>query len=229
MSPAYLSAQVISNTNLAGNFYQLICQSTVPLNFIPGQYLIIKINDERVTQYSLASLPGPSEFELLVDITPDGVSSRYIKALKTGDTIQFLKPMGKFVLNENITPIVAFLATGSGIAPFKSMIPGLLSSHPEIQVKLLFGLRHIADIFYSNFFARLARSHPNFTYHYSLSQPETSWNGLIGHITQHLELIGDFSNLSAYLCGSPKMIEESQVQLLQLGVPEDKINFEKYW
>ena len=225
---AYLTADVISNTNLAGNFYQLICRQDEPLQFIPGQYLIVKINPERVTQYSIASLPGTNEFELLVDITPDGVSSKYIKSLKPGDQITYLKPMGKFVLKE-LTPQIAFLATGSGIAPFKSMIPFLLDNYPEILIKLLFGLRHTTDIFYSDFFSDLTKQYSNFNCHCSISQPDSDWTGLTGHITKHLDLIGNFSNTSFYLCGSPNMIDETNELLLQSGVSDDKIYFEKYW
>lgn len=228
MSPSFQTAKIISNTNLAGNYYQLICQPQEPLNFIPGQYLILKINEDRVSQYSLASTPEQTNFELLVDVTPDGVSSKYVKNLKVSDEITYMKPMGKFTIQE-ITPQVVFLATGSGIAPFKSMIPTLVESSPNTKIKLLFGLRHTTDLIYQDYFQNLQAHHPYFSCSYCLSQPNDQWSGLKGHITQHLETIKDLAESSFYLCGSPDMIEEAHSKLINSQVPEDKIYFEKYW
>lgn len=98
------------------------------INFKPGQYLILKINDKS-RLYSIAS-PDYSKksFELVVEIVVDGLGSEYLKNLRIGDQTIFQGPSGLFTIKKTIRPKI-FLATGTGIAPIRSMIKSELKNN----------------------------------------------------------------------------------------------------
>ena len=82
------------------------------------------------------------------------------------------------------TPL--FIATGTGIAPFRSMTPGYLSHPHASQLTLLFGIRNEHTIYYRDDFEALARNHPNFRFWPTLSRADSSWTGRSGHVQSHL-------------------------------------------
>ena len=123
-----------------------------------------------------------------------------------------------------------FLGTGSGCSPLRSMLEtALKNSDNKIPVHLYFGLRYSSDIFWKDYFEKLAAEHPNFSFELVLSKPDETWHGQVGHITHELEKdIEDASDSSAYLCGSPSMIEEATAILKNKNCPEERIYQEKF-
>ncbi len=231
MPPVYHQAPVVSCRQLSTTYYEVIARPENPLDFIPGQYLITRINPQRVSQYSLASRPNASTFTLLVDVSPGGESSQYFQSLQTGDTLEYLPPLGNFIFqSQDQSTHLLFLATGTGVAPFISMIDSLVQKKDPRPIHLFFGLRNQEDIFYQSVLDDFHNSHPNFNYSISLSDPAPGWTTLAGYITNHVQT-AHFppASTSAYLCGSPSMIKDTQVRLLEQGFDPHKIYFEKYW
>ncbi len=231
MAPQFLQAKVTSNQLISAHIHQIICQIDSPLNFIPGQYLIVKIHDTRISQYSLASLPNGDSFQLLVDVSPGGDSSQYFQSLQAGDTLEYLPPQGNFIFRQDDQATnLLFLATGSGLAPLICMIESLLLQGDTRSIYLLFGVRNQQDIFFQSKLSELASQSPQFNYLICLSDPESGWAGHTGHITHYINNLNlPWPTTAVYLCGAPSMIIESQEQLIKLGVPLTQIYFEKYW
>ena len=99
----------------------------------------------------------------------------------------------------------------------------------NIPIHLYFGLRHSNDVFWKDYFEKLAAEHPNFSFDLVLSKPDESWHGQVGHITDTLKAgIQDAGDVSAYLCGNPKMIEEASAILKNKSCPEERIYSEKF-
>ncbi len=98
------------------------------IQFVPGQYLIMfvpKDNDHVRRQYSIASSPSQNHsVELLIKLIPGGVASGYVEKLTVGEIVRFDGPGGRFVLNGNQKHKV-FLATGTGIAPMRSILKSI--------------------------------------------------------------------------------------------------------
>jgi len=137
-------------------------------------------------------------------------------------------PLGFFVIR-NPTKEALFIATGTGIAPFRAMAPDYLSHPHAAQLTLLFGLRYENSIYYRSEFEELARRHPNFNFWPTLSRPESSWEGRTGHIQVHLlEAIGDRRDLDVYICGLKAMVDDVRAILKGLGFDRKQIIFEKY-
>ncbi|MGD0508919.1 MAG: hypothetical protein ABSA27_14045 [Terriglobales bacterium] len=126
----------------------------------------------------------------------------------------------------------AFIATGTGIAPFRSMLHWLLAErdrHQGRQFWLLFGARREQDIYYREEFERLAADHVNFHFLPTLSRGEAGWKGLRGYVQEHLaEIVGPRTDMHAYICGLDKMVKANRELLKRLGWDRTSIRYEKY-
>lgn len=230
--PQFKSATVISHQIIADNIHHFVFASEVAINIKPGQFISVKVGDRRINAYSIAGCPDRNHFELLVDVNPQGVGSKYFENLKADEIISFLGPAGVFTLKpDDGAQHLLFLGTGSGIVPLKYIIEDMLKNKKmTTPITLYFGLRFKTDIFWQDFFEGLAKVYPNFSYKLCLSKPTPDWTGLHGHITDLVKL--DFPNTgdcSAYLCGSKAMIEESTNLLLQSGCSKERIYSEKFY
>ena len=103
--------------------------------------------------------------------------SNFLCDVKEGEEISCQGPFGDFILRPPLRDTI-FIATGTGIAPFRSMLHWLLADparHQEKQLSLFFGNRTEQDIYYHEEFLKLAAQHANFRYLPTLSRGV--WNG----------------------------------------------------
>src|SRR5271156_2543912 len=157
--------------------------------FVPGQWLSVKASTpdgEEITRaYSIASQPSENgHFAFCLNRVQEGFMSNYLCSLDEGAKITFQGPFGDFILRPPLRDTV-FIATGTGIAPFRSMLHWLLaeeSRHQGKQLSLVFGNRTEKDIYYHNEFLRLAEDHPNLHYLPTLSRGAPEWQGLRGYV-----------------------------------------------
>src|ERR1700733_11631991 len=183
------------------------------LDFMPGQFVSfstqIRTNDAGVKEitraYSLASAPtsGVNRFELCLNLAPEGLFSHHLFRMKPGDTGETPPPLGMFVLRQPPRDSL-FIATGTGIAPFRSMLKAHLSASSP-QFTLLFGVRHESHLAYRSEFEELARRYPNFRFWPTLSRPQASpqhpWTGRSGHVQAHIEgALAGRRDVDVYLC-----------------------------
>jgi ferredoxin-NADP reductase len=201
------------------------------LHFKPGQFVSFTemLGGKKITRpYSIASLPDGNQFELCLNRVQEGIFSPYLFEMKPGDSVEMSAPLGFFVVR-NPAKEAVFIATGTGIAPFRAMAPDYLS-HPQAQqLTLLFGVRYENSLYYRNEFEELARQHPSFRFWPTLSRPEPSWSGRAGHVQIHLlEAIADRRDLDVYICGLKAMVDDVRAILKGLGFDRKQIIFEKY-
>src|SRR5271166_5397800 len=145
--------------------------------FVPGQWLSVKANTpegEEITRaYSIASPPSENRrVAFCLNRVRDGFMSNHLRNLDEGAKITFQRPFGDFILRPPLRDTV-FIATGTGIAPFRSMLTWLLAEqdrHQDHQFWLLFGARREQDIYYREEFERLATAHSNFHFLPTLSR-----------------------------------------------------------
>ena len=204
--------------------------------FVPGQWLSftqVKPDGEELTRaYSIASPPTEDpRFALCLNRVQDGFMSNFLCDMQEGGEIQCQGPFGDFILRPPLRDTV-FIATGTGIAPFRSMLPWLLAErerHLGRQFWLLFGARGEEDIYYREEFERLAAEHANFHFLPTLSRAAPEWKGLRGYVQQHLgEIVGMRSDMHAYICGLDKMVKANRELLKSLGWDRTSIRYEKY-
>lgn len=224
-------AITINHKILATNYHYFTFKTEGPFIYKPGQYISVKVSDQRVNPYSIASHEGSNKFNVLVDVSPGGPGSCYFKNLKIGDKISYLGPFGVFTLKkEEEKRTILFLGTGSGCSPLKCILESALTEKGyENHMVLYFGLRYQNDIFWQEYFRKLSQKYPNFKFKLVLSKPDEAWQGQIGHITDYLKK--DFpntTNCTAYICGGKEMVEEASKLLIANGCPKERIYFEKF-
>ena len=204
--------------------------------FVAGQWLSFKTNmpdGEEITRaYSIASPPTDNNrFALCLNRVQDGFMSNFLCDMKEGDEIHCQGPFGDFTLRPPMRDTI-FIATGTGIAPFRSMLHWLLSDesrHQNRNLSLVFGNRTERDIYYHEEFLRLAAEHANFHYLPTLSRGGPEWQGLRGYVQEHVPAIAQGrTDVHAYVCGLEKMVKANRELLKSLGWERKSILYEKY-
>jgi CDP-4-dehydro-6-deoxyglucose reductase len=198
--------------------------------FTPGQFVSIKENvaGKEVTRaYSIASPPDGKRFALCLNLVPAGLVSPRLFALKPGEFVEVKEPLGYFTLRHPERPAV-FVATGTGIAPFRSILLAHLPNSAPIT--LLFGVRYAHGVLYRNEFEKLAQKHTHFRFVPTITRPDESWNGGVGRVQAHLEaaLAEQRETPDVYICGMKEMVDEVRGLLKQKGFDRKQIIYEKY-
>ncbi len=209
-----------------------------PLKFTPGQFVQIhfEIDGEEVTRsYSIASAPSSrDEVELAIAYVEGGKASRYLWGLKPGDPITVSGPYGRFVLRDESIERYVLVATGTGVAPYRTMLPELerRMATTGLKAHVVFGCREPSEVLYAEEFAAFAAAHPGFEYTvcYSRKMPEhpRPWEhrGYVQRMFATLDVHPDRDVV--YLCGNPNMVDSAVTELTQRGYSPFKIRREKY-
>ena len=197
--------------------------------FVPGQFysLTAHVNGEEITRaYSIASAPGGNRFSLCANLVEDGRMTPHLFALEPGDEVGLTGPWGSFILRRDPAETI-FVATGTGITPFRSMLQQHVAERPEQHFTLIFGARH--ELLYHEEFRALAARCPNFTYIPTLTRPSETWHGHIGRVQPLvMETVGERRDVDVYICGLKEMVDDLRTQLKACGLDRKRIIYEKY-
>ncbi len=164
-----------------------------------------------------------------------GTGSAYMYSLKPGDTISATGPFGDFHIKPTASEMI-YIGGGSGMAPLRSHLSHLLETlQTTRRVSFWYGARSLQEVFYREYFEKLAKEFPNFTYHLVLSeaQPEDHWTSLTGFVHEALkkEYLDGHINPGAveyYLCGPPVMIHAAKEMLKDFKVSSDQISYDEF-
>lgn len=228
--PQFNTAIVLDHIILADTYHFFNLKTKKPLIFKPGQYISVKVADNRINPYSITTHSGTYKFSLLVDTKPGGVGSKFFERLQPNAEISFLGPFGNFILNpEDGAKRLLFLGTGSGIAPLRCQLEAaLIEQQIKLPITLYFGVSYPYDLFWDDYFQKLSIDFPNFKYKIAIWKPDNSWQGPAGFITKLVETdIIDALDCSAYLCGNPQMIADATKILLERHILKERIYTEK--
>lgn len=230
-----ISAKLLQKEELTHDVYQFDFDfGGEPFPFKAGQFFILNVEDGQEPpanrSYSIASPPSESKhFSLCVKLIPGGRASEVLRALEPGAHLNFMAPFGHFVLKEEDEKAIVMVATGTGLAPFMSMLPELFARAYQRPITLYFGVRHEEDLFYMDQLNAWAKEHENFTFIPMLSRPSETWKGAQGRVTEHfLNHDLDPEKTRIYICGGGSMVKEVKKMAEDKGVPKDSIHFELF-
>lgn len=209
-----------------------------PVAFRAGQFVTmdLPIHEKRLKRwrsYSIANPPdGTNVLEFSIVQLEGGLGTTYLfNDVKIGDPIKFKQPAGVFTLPNDVSEKdLVFICTGTGVAPFRSMIFDLVNNKkPFKSIHLIFGTRTEDGILYRNEFEKLAKELPNFTYDIALSRDE-NWSGTKGYVHPiYQEKYAEIAeNKAFYLCGWSNMVDEAVANLEQMGYDKSQIIYELY-
>jgi len=198
------------------------------IHFKAGQFVSFEVphpkSHKPVTRpYSIASPPSQRDrISLLLNLVPGGPGSTYLFSLKEGDETRFKGSAGSFYLKEEGPRDLLFVATGTGIAPFRSMLDHVFERGFSRSATLYWGLRSQRDLYYQKEFEALAKQHQNFSFIMTLSRPEPGqpgWTGSTGRVTKLVEeRVASVANLAVYLCGNSGMIRDVAALISKKGL-----------
>jgi len=228
---AKLADKIVYNSKFVHYFFELTEPHEVP--FLAGQYVSIKVTESGLRRsYSIASSPENTHgFELVLDVTPAGAGTKFLEALQFGQEVEILYPLGMFYLmDEPSEKSLVYVANGSGIVPFRSMLLDQLQlKNDKREITLHWGLRHEADLIWEDEFQELSESYPNFHFHPVISQPTPEWPLCQGRVTDCLATHEFEAEAGYYLCGSTTMIADVVTFLIQRGVTRQHIHHENFY
>jgi MocE subfamily Rieske [2Fe-2S] domain protein len=198
----------------------------------------------RRNNYSLASNPSTERtlrFNVRIATPPPGqdcapgIGSSYVFSLKPGDIVSGIGPSGDFHIKPTQREMI-YIGGGAGMAPLRAHLSHLLENEQSARkISFWYGARSRQEIFYDDYFQRLAEKHHNFVFHAALSSPlaEDNWRGHVGFIHEVVleRYLRDHAHpeaLECYLCGPPMMIKACTKMLAALGVPAHHIAFDEF-
>lgn len=231
-TPEVFFSKLISKRILNDKFILFLFKPEKKFEFEAGQYVSIKVTEDGVRRpYSVASKPSGEMIEILIDIAPGGIGTKFLLGLGDGDAVEMMGPVGRFTLDDGLNDEskLFFVGTGSGIAPFRAMILELLENrNVSNQIKLVWGLRYEKDVFWQKEFEELANKFASFEFEITLSAGDEKWKGKMGRVTNWI-LENSYSvSDKFYLCGNGQMVMEVDKILLDKGVKKENVYFEKF-
>ncbi|UXT20462.1 ring-hydroxylating dioxygenase ferredoxin reductase family protein [Agrobacterium tumefaciens] len=196
--------------------------------FLPGQYVNIDVpGSGQSRSYSFSTAPGEQRIGFLIKKIPDGLMSNWLAGTKPGDRLDLTGPLGSFYLRNVERPLL-FLAGGTGLAPFLSMLEILARTGSEEKIHLIYGVTRDLDLVLvdkiEDYIARL----PNFTFTTVVAEDASS-HPYKGWVTQHMPpdvLHG--GDVDVYLCGPPPMVDAVRKHFDDNGVKPRCFHYEKF-
>ncbi len=256
VSPGLIILRVIPNgwelpDFQAGQFTVLGLPGTAPRSELSDSEQTLKDPQKLIRRaYSVSSASITKEYiEFYITMVRSGALTPRIFALNPGDQI-FLsqKFTGLFTLDKvEVTSNIILLGTGTGLAPYMSMLRADLDCNSERKYVIVHGARHSWDLGYRSELNTIANVCNNFTYIPAITRPESehiSWGGASGYIQELWEqgIIQEKSGLNPtpenthiFLCGNPSMIDSMVETLETAGFTEHsnkvagQIHLERYW
>lgn len=219
--------------NIAG----IELQAPWPIAYRPGQYFDWQIDGiEPDRSFSVANAPGPSgageNLGFHVRYYPGGKVSEHVKAhLGVGHSIEIEGPYGHFGLTDNDWRPALMIAGGTGMAPMRAVLEAAIASSDPRPMRYFYGTRTQEDLYCQADMAAWSGRKDNFAFIPALSHEpaESGWAGARGLVTDVLaEQIGDAFGAEAYLCGPPPMIDAAIRVLLDAGLAEEDIRYDKF-
>jgi propane monooxygenase reductase subunit len=207
------------------------------VTFHAGQYMDIAIPgaDGHHRSFSMANTPGqPDRLEFMIKLYEGGHFSGLLEngnGIKVGDELTCTGPYGVFTLRDSSPRRLVFIAGGAGMAPIVSLLRSMAEKGTTRPAAFYYGARTKDDLFVLDELERLGRELPDLRFVPALSEADASagWDGEVGMVTDVVDrLEGDLTDVDAYLCGPPPMVDAAIALLERRGCAESHIYFDKF-
>ncbi len=217
------------------NRYWIELPEVQSFDFKPGQFVTLDMpiheqRNKRWRSYSIASMPdGSNIIELLIVYVEGGAASKYIfSEVKEGTVLTLRGPQGMFTLPDQLEKHFYLICTGTGIAPFRSILQHMdYHKTPHDKFHLIYGSRTTKDLLYYDEMKELERTMPQFTFHPTLSRED--WEGARGYVHAIYEdLCKEHQPSYFMLCGWRAMIDEARERIVKMGYDRKDIHLELY-
>lgn len=222
-----MAGVVVAVAQIADEIIRLEVQVEQPVDFEPGQYVRLQPEGTDIARsYSMANRPGSSRLEFFIRAVPDGAFSGWLLQAKAGDKLELSTPHGTFFLRDEGRPRL-FVAGGSGLAPFLSMLRSMDADDKVIPSTLLIGARSPAHLFAVQELQELRKEMPRLEIRLALEQDAGPENHS-GYPTDLIAGLGLDPCARVYLCGPPPMVEAGRAAAQAIGMPRNDVLCERF-
>jgi CDP-4-dehydro-6-deoxyglucose reductase len=202
-----------------------------PLNWVPGQYLDVILENGKHRPFSIANGPrADGMIELHVRQTAGGGFTSWVyESLKVGDVLRIEGPLGTFVPREDSEQPMIFMAGGTGFAPIKAIVEHFIALGTRRPMDVYWGARSAADIYMPALADSWTHAAPNLRFHAVVSDPALAGDMRSGLV--HEVVLSDHPQLSdydVYMSGPPPMIEAGHALFVQAGLPEERLYYDSF-
>jgi ferredoxin--NADP+ reductase len=212
-----------------------------PFAFNPGQYATLGLMgpEGKLVQRPMSissSADRLDEYEFFIRLVHGGEFTPLLWERRVGDPINIKGAKGRFLLQDDGRTGL-LVASGTGLAPFISMIETLRDHGQSRDLVLLHGVSHDYDLAWRGQLEELGAS-GSFPVRYAgtVSRPQNcpDWTGLTGRVEAIVEGQLDEhgltpANTTIYLCGNPDMVEVVEAIASERGFPPEQVRKELYW
>lgn len=225
---------VIDETHNTRRFF-IETPAAEPFVFKPGQFVTLDLpihekKNKRLRSYSIASAPDTTNlFELVIVLVEDGLGTNHLfRNVVVGDELVFRGPAGVFTMPEPVQHDLFLICTGTGIAPFRSMIHHIYNHGiPTKEIYLIYGTRTQQDLLYYKELVEFQDLLPRLHYLPVLSRE--AWDGRRGYVHDvYRELCVGKPDADFMLCGWKNMIDDARHNLQDMGYDKKQVHFELY-
>ena len=203
--------------------------------FLPGQWVDLSIEIDGATHtagYSITTSPmHPGEIELAIKASTHHPVARWAhQHAAVGDRVRVSQGQGPFVYLPEMSDNVVLIGGGVGITPLLSIFRHVRDAGLPTQAHLVYSVSDSREILFRDELDAAVRDHDNLHLSITVTQPDPSWHGLTGRIDPvKLHALDVPDDTLYYLCGPKGMVEDMSTLLHDLGVPMNRIIFEKWW
>lgn len=211
------------------NIFKFKAQDGSKLSYDPGMFVMINyLNPETKEQiaraFSLASKPDDESLEFAISMIHGRFTSK-LDTAKVGDVYYMSGPYGQFKYDPSQNKKVLFVAGGTGLAPFLSMLRLIKEKGLDTDIQLLYSMRFHTEIICK---AELEDYEKTLKFQSTMSvtreQNLPEWKGEYGHVDAAMiaRHVADSKERTCYVCGPLKFTKAIEAALIELGV--DKAN-----
>ena len=209
------------------------------IKYVPGQFVTLHMpydGNMLRRSYSIASIPKPHQQSISIAVThvEAGRATRLLYGMEPGDRVNAVGPFGRFVLRDDPSCRYLLIGTGTGVTPYRAMLPELERRIHlgGFSVELFLGVRGPDELLYGEDFQACAQNHADFNFHacFSRVMPQsTTPLQHKGYVQDLMETVKpDPERDIVYLCGNPDMIDLAATRLKGKGFSVQNIRREKY-
>lgn len=203
-----------------------------PARFVPGQYVLVQDEGQRLPQrsYSIANAPRHDGLvSLLVTRVKDGATSRWLHdEVRVGDRLAVSGPHGTFVDDPTSREPALLLAAGSGLAPIRALAEAALDAGRRRSVTLMFSAMTEHDVIDREWFASWERRYPRFRYCCTLTRG--LGEAADGRVPARLSAIpAGLSEHDVFVAGAPGFVRACVAAAEEHGAPRGRVHIEEFF
>ena len=219
---------------LGPNLFELRFRKNQQFSFHPGQYfewtLPVKQVDSRGNRryFTIASSPTEEDIKLGIKVAPQGSSSfkSRLLSLKKEDVLVASQLSGDFVLPNDISKKLVFIAGGIGVTPFRSMLKYILDTGEKRDIAFFYSCVDEKEFVYRDIFQSLVEKIGlKMVYVVTGKDVSESWKGERGYLNSDLlkKYVPDYLDRTFYLSGPMVMVDSYKKLLHTMGVSGKQI------